>query len=182
LSKIILLSIYDLLVFNFFTLGPPRDVILLSLADVVAFDVEYHDCTKIVGNLEIFNSFYAHKESDTQNISGLKVGCYQLELLDGKNCSVYSDEICIEDLTNTNPDIEENGIKVFPNPGDKIVRIELDKEVNNPRITIFNSLGIPVQVIYNSFEIELKSLVAGNFILKIEDGSELIGYTKLIVQ
>ncbi len=78
-----------------------------------------------------------------------------------------------------------NEIKVYPNPASSLLNIDLKKNYSIAQISIYNSSGQLVSTkgyrSVNSFEFELKELVSGLYLLKIEGDGDLV-YKKVLIE
>lgn len=78
-----------------------------------------------------------------------------------------------------------NEIKVYPNPASSILNIDLKKNYSIAQICIYNTNGQLVSTkqyrSVNSIEFDLKELISGLYLLKIEGDQDLI-YKKVLIE
>lgn len=107
--------------------------------------------------------------------TGLCPGLYKVSVVDSNQCSQYRTII----VSNT-VGMEENTetlIKVFPNPAQDVLNIQLDdKSVNEVVVRIYNSLGQEVINVRKDLssgqtDIDLSSLSSGHYIISIESNT-----------
>ena len=96
--------------------------------------------------------------------------------METKTCTVCGATETRELLTVGIVEIESAGVKIYPNPTNSILNIELKNAITNGTLTLFDMSGkaILLQVIYgNPAQINMSQLPAGNYILRIiENGTK----------
>ena len=110
--------------------------------------------------------------ASTQDITGLVPGCYKVEIKDDFGCSVYSDDICIEDKSTATFDLEKQlNIQIFPNPANDILYIKYDSDSVNSKDIHINMYSITGSKVKSDLQLEnmvdIKNLDEGIYLIKI---------------
>lgn len=112
--------------------------------------------------------------SSSQNISGLDAGCYTLTIKDSNECTLISEELCIQDLTAVkNMGDDHKVIMLFPNPAtNKIIlnSIGIDDEyLDISNIKIFSTDGSMIKQ-FNDLkvpEFDIEDLNSGIYLVLV---------------
>ncbi|MGM0649664.1 MAG: T9SS type A sorting domain-containing protein, partial [Bacteroidota bacterium] len=128
---------------------------------------------ELVPEMEVTNETYETEEVTFEVTTG---GIYYI----GFHCvseadmwSLLIDEVSINEYTDVTENVD-NKINVFPNPANNVVNIE---NAENADISILNMLGQEVvsQAATSSREtVNISDLSNGTYIIRIEDGNEVI--------
>lgn len=86
----------------------------------------------------------------------------------------------------TDYELEDNGIKIYPNPFFEKTTIETDKKFNNAIITIYDGRGDIIRIINNitgkKIVLPLSNLIKGIYYIRIMENNEVITSRKLIIE
>ena len=65
-------------------------------------------------------------------------------------------------------DIEENLIKIYPNPTTDIVNLKFPSNISVNELKVYNSLGMDMNISHSNNSINVENLVKGIYLLKVE--------------
>lgn len=128
--------------------------------------------------------------SDQRNLDNLNLaGCYTLLITDNITNCIKTDSFCISDFTGIEDLIGTVGIKIYPNPANNELYIDLkDFNLVNPQFSIFNTSGsvagqfnIIDSDINNIYNIQTSQLIDGVYYIRIMDQKNTI-IKKFIIQ
>ncbi len=122
----------------------------------------------------------------TLNLSDLTDtnGVYTVVISDGET-SITSDPITIDIVLSNDDFIQNNYIKVFPNPTSSILNIELKSALNASEITLVNALGMELQTKFiknsDTITLDLENLSNGIYFVKITSQKGIF-YKKVVLK
>lgn len=160
-------------------------------SDSVSVEVSIHYVDEPVANLS-FDTLWVNNEWNSYQwkVNGNLIssandtfwvaqqnGNYSVVVTDTSGCSIESTPLLFNSFNlNENP---KGHVKLYPNPVGHHLTIEVDPELNNPKFEVFNIAGtkvtLPViKVSLNKYQLNVKDLNSGVYILKVISESGLI--------
>ena len=144
--------------------------------------------TTLILNPNNSNNIYTYQWSTGANTNTIDIttpGLYSVTMTDYYGCE-KTDEINILNYTNTVEQEEIFNFKVFPNPVDKILNIELEDYRSNLTLQLVNVLGqqtVTEQLISsNSFSLDVSHISSGVYFLNIWDRYRVLKTVKVVVE
>ena len=91
---------------------------------------------------------------------------------------------CYQDNHGGIPDVENIKIKLYPNPSDGLIYLDLDENCTDCYVEVFNLLGVSVYstTISESMTIDLSNNPAGIYFLSLRNKESVLGVKKVIIK
>ncbi|HEB62423.1 MAG TPA: T9SS type A sorting domain-containing protein, partial [Bacteroidetes bacterium] len=114
-----------------------------------------------------------------QDIIDLLPGCYKVEIKDKNDCSISSDDICIEDKTTATIDLEKQlNIQIFPNPANDILYIKYNIDSMNNKDIHINMFSITGSKVKSELQldnkVDIKDLDEGIYLIKVNNNESTL--------
>ena len=145
-------------VINDFSIAQPDEILITNIekTDITDDNPKGNINIEVTGGIKPYTYQWtgpAGYSSSNQNIDNLQTGCYKLYITDANNCTIVSDDICIEDHSTSVLDAEINDdFQVYPNPAKDYIYLKFGIKkyrLENAGIQIVTATGKKIKTEYN---------------------------------
>lgn len=159
---------------------------LYSFGDPVILDV-YLGSSVIFSTPELFSggAWTAYSLNFTATSTSETIGFKVKAGISGTSGSVGVDAVTINNPTSVKTMVQDNEIKIYPNPFYSSTTLQTDKPLKNASLTVYNSFGQTVKQIDNlagqTIVFYRDNLPSGLYFVRLKEENKIIAADKLVI-